>query len=394
MKQHTTPLIIKDETVEKLERVSLNAKDYDENWVQKICFENPSILPFEEIEPSFGGMISICRELTVDSGSIDLVYVNELGFITIGECKLWRNPEARRKVIGQVLDYAKDLSKWDYSKFEKECLKSRNNAENSLYDILQQGNPDVDEALFIDNIQKNLKRGRFLLAIIGDGIRENMEELAAYIHQNANLNFTICLIELPIYQSSTNEIIVTPRVLAKTLEIEKVVYRISDTPQEEKSVEDSTSDRGKSLSEQVFFEKLSASIGEEKTRQAQSFINLLIDELNIITTLGRGKRLSLNLKSPNGLYNFASLQEDGEIWFYGIVTKTEEIGDKQIGIGYLTALADAVGGKLDDSYKQWNWCVKKNGKYINITEYLEVKDQWLKIISDALDKISMLEENN
>jgi len=34
--------------------------------------------------------------------------LNDSGF-TIGECKLWRNPEARRKAVGQVLDYAKDL---------------------------------------------------------------------------------------------------------------------------------------------------------------------------------------------------------------------------------------------------------------------------------------------
>ncbi len=30
------------------------------------------------------------------------------------EAKLWRNPEARRKVIGQILDYAKELSRWNY----------------------------------------------------------------------------------------------------------------------------------------------------------------------------------------------------------------------------------------------------------------------------------------
>ena len=27
------------------------------------------------------------------------------------ECKLWRNPEARREVVGQILDYAKVLTR-------------------------------------------------------------------------------------------------------------------------------------------------------------------------------------------------------------------------------------------------------------------------------------------
>ena len=83
-----------------LEKISLHSRLYTEDWIQDICFNNPNLLPVGELEPTFAGMIPICRELSTESGSIDLVYVNESGFITIGECKLWRNPEARRKVIG------------------------------------------------------------------------------------------------------------------------------------------------------------------------------------------------------------------------------------------------------------------------------------------------------
>ena len=60
---------------------------------------------------------------------IDLIYLNDSGFITIWECKLWRNPEARRKVIGQVLDYAKDLAKLNFSDFQDFCIKARNGEE-------------------------------------------------------------------------------------------------------------------------------------------------------------------------------------------------------------------------------------------------------------------------
>ena len=97
---------------------------------------------------------------------------------------------------------------------------------------------------------------------------------------------------------------------------------------------------------------------------------------------------------PSGnTYNFASIQEDGEVWFYGIVIKTEEIGDKQIGINYLKNLASIVNGKLDDHYKEWQWCVKKDGNYINITEYLKNKLAWQKLISDTLDEINKLNED-
>lgn len=116
MKQHVTPLIVRAQKATRLERVSLHTDSYDENWIQQLCYENPTLLPIEDIEPSFSGIVPVCRELQTESGPCDLLYLNDDGFITVGECKLWRNPEARRKAVGQILDYAKDLCKWTYSK--------------------------------------------------------------------------------------------------------------------------------------------------------------------------------------------------------------------------------------------------------------------------------------
>ncbi|WP_430973279.1 hypothetical protein [Sunxiuqinia rutila] len=395
MKQHTTPIIISDSGIQKLDRISLNSKVYNEDWIQEICFQSPNLLPFEEIEPIFNGMIPICRELLVESGSVDLIFINESGFITIGECKLWRNPEARRKVIGQILDYAKDIAKWNYSKFEQECLKARKGNEKSLFDLVQNFCPDIEESSFIDNIQKNLSKGRFLLTLIGDGIRENMEELVKYIHREGNLNFTLALIEIPVFENQKNsEIIVTPRILAKTKEIERIVYKLSDDIQPDEIEHQKEENTSKTISEKVYFERLQKSIGKDQTKSFQTFIETLKTELNIIPKLGRGKTVSLNLKSANGIYNFASIQETGEVWFYGIVYNTELIGDKSIGVDYLKKLANIVNGEFFDTYKVWNWCVKKNGMYINITEYLKHQREWVNLISETLEKINRLEEDN
>jgi hypothetical protein len=84
MKQHTTPSVFVGNHATTLEKVPLGVGTYDEDWIQRICFENPTLLPVEELEPTFGGMIPICRELPTKSGSVDLVYLNEYGFITVG----------------------------------------------------------------------------------------------------------------------------------------------------------------------------------------------------------------------------------------------------------------------------------------------------------------------
>ena len=393
MKQHSNPIIIQNGNVQSLEKLSLGSSEYNESWIQKLCFENSTLLPLNEIEPTFGGMIPVCRELGTKSGFIDLIYLNESGFITIGECKLWRNPEARRKAVGQVLDYAKDLSSWDYSKLEKECLKARKDNKSSLYEIINEYYPEVEESTFIDNVQKNLKKGRFLLAIIGDGIRENMEELVEYIHRNGNLNFTLALIEIPIYKNpQVGDLIITPRILAKTKEIERIVYRQVDSGPEIVELKTDENSESKSISEKVFFERLENAIGSKNVNEVQDFILDLKNELNIIAKLGRGKKLSLNLKSPNDTYNFACIQEDGEVWFYGIVNKTQEIGDKQLGIDYLKKLATIVNASIDDSKKEWYWAVKRAGKYLKITEYMGSKKEWINQISRTLEAIGEIEE--
>jgi len=394
MRQYTTPLFIQDDKVESLERIDLTSKGYDEDWIQNLCFSNQNLLPIEEIETTFAGGIPICRELSVASGSVDLIYVNESGFITVGECKLWRNPEARRKVVGQILDYAKDISRWSYTKFEQECLRARGGNEKSLFEIIQEQHPDIDEIQFIDSVQKNLSLGRFMLAIIGDGIHQNTEQIMEYLDSYGHLNFSLGLIELSVYAKPDSDIrIVTPRILARTVEVEKHVYRIIDRSPEEDVSEIDAKETKQTISEQVFYEKLEKSIGKESSDDFKTFVKTLSNEVNITPKLGRGKILSLNLKSADGSFNFASIQDTGEVWFYGVVTKAEELGNKQVGLDYLRQLAEIVGGEFYDKYKEWSWCVKSNSdKYLQVTEYLKHTESWLELITATNAQITELSQ--
>lgn len=49
---------------------------------------------------------------------IDNLLLIPQGYPTIVETKLWRNPEARRNVVGQLIDYAKDISRWIFAELE------------------------------------------------------------------------------------------------------------------------------------------------------------------------------------------------------------------------------------------------------------------------------------
>ncbi len=199
-RQHSVPLILKRGQSQRLKRVCLDGNEgdaFNEDWLQNLIFENPNLLPVDEIEPAFSPLIPVCRELPTDAGPLDILFTNPRGMLTLVECKLWRNPEARRKVVGQILDYAKEFSKWNYEDLERAVRKASGEKMGRLYEMANPDpeNAEEEEEVFIDTVTKNLGKGRFLLLIVGDGIREGVEAISNFLHDYANLNFTFALVE-------------------------------------------------------------------------------------------------------------------------------------------------------------------------------------------------------
>ena len=147
----------------------------------------------------FSGPVPICTELNTPAGPIDNFMVTPSGLPVLVECKLWRNPEARREVVSQILDYAKELSRWSSSDVQREVSHRLKRDGNPLLDMVRAVDREVDEQQFNDALTANLRRGRFLLLIVGDGIREGVEAIAEYLQLHAGLHFSLGLVELPTY---------------------------------------------------------------------------------------------------------------------------------------------------------------------------------------------------
>ncbi len=141
------------------------------------------------------------RELNTPAGPIDVLYATPTGRLVALEAKLWRNPEARRKVIGQILDYAKELSRWSYDDLQREvacATRAETGHPGNLHALVRRRYPDTDECAFIDGVAKTLRKGEFLLLIVGDGIREGAASIAEFLEANGMLHFTFGLVEMAI----------------------------------------------------------------------------------------------------------------------------------------------------------------------------------------------------
>ena len=230
-RQHCTPILLKEDgTSSALAPLGLLRGDgaVSEADIQALVQAHPACLPIAEIDEMFVNPVPICRELSTPAGAIDNLMVTPSGLPVLVECKLWRNPEGRREVVGQILDYAKELSRWSSSDLQREVSRNLKRSGNALLELVRLADPQVKEIDFNDALTRNLRRGRFLLLIVGDGIREGVEAIAEYLHDHAGMHFSLGLVEMPIYVTPDGARVVVPRVLARTEILTRQVIAVPD----------------------------------------------------------------------------------------------------------------------------------------------------------------------
>jgi hypothetical protein len=231
-RQHSIPLLLSlgSGVAKPLKPVAQQggSEAVTEAYIQALIHEHPACLPIAEIDAMFSGPVPICTELNTSAGPIDNFMVTPSGLPVLVECKLWRNPEARREVVSQILDYAKELSRWSSSDVQREVTRGLKRDGNPLLDMVRAVDPAVDEQQFNDALTANLRRGRFLLLIVGDGIREGLEAIAEYLQLHAGLHFSLGLVELSIYVMPNGDRLVAPRVLARTAVVTRNVVAVPD----------------------------------------------------------------------------------------------------------------------------------------------------------------------
>lgn len=334
-RQHAPLILIENrQSARTLQPVSLQAGKlvggYDEAWVRDLVFDHPAAVPLQEIDSSFGPLIPVCKELdTRIAGFADALFINHLGMPTLVECKLWRNPEARREVVGQILDYARVLRRWTYTDLQREAARARKEQGFDLFAFVRTQYPDLEQAAFVDNVTRNLAQGRLLLLILGDGIREGVEAIAEYIQDHAGLHFTFGLVEAQVFELGGGQRIVQPRVLARTLIVNRTVV---DLAQPTLVIQDSVEE-----------EQAEA---ERPVNDWQTWVNQFWSEL--LSTL-RLDDADQRLANPTLKSNiFFDLPMKG-MWLTAYFSQKERLIGVFLGMDRTSAMAMEIGSRLEQA---------------------------------------------
>ena len=86
---------------------------------------------------------------------------------------------------------------------------------------------DRPESEFVDAVTNNLRRGRIVVLVVGDGIRKETERPVEGLQSHAGFHFTFALVELGVYRVPGGDgLLVVPNALAQTQLIDRGVVRL------------------------------------------------------------------------------------------------------------------------------------------------------------------------
>lgn len=388
-----------------LARASLQKRgdgaEYDEAWLQSLLHRHPEVFPLTQIDAGWGRAVSVCRELVLTfgtgrSGALDNLYVTTSGGLVIVEAKLWRNPEARRSVVAQAMEYASAIFRMGVEGLQLAISRARaacgEDPNTTLFELAAEAGTELDEPQFLDALSRNLQRGRAVVAVVGDGIREDILPLAEILQGHAGHRFTFALVELGVYNMpESGGRLIVPSILAQTSLIERGVVKIQepasaqgarivvDEPENLAGTWSASSRRSMSIGEDEFYDLLG-----QRDPEAPGFLK---DFLARAETLGiradRQSGLSLKHEAPAGNdLNLGTVTKDGFL----DTSPSSWFGRTEAGHRYNSRLAALIGGFVRDMKSGRESAVRTaNGRMPRMTDFLpQHAEAWLHAIEEYL----------
>lgn len=195
-------LLIEGENTKVVEKTKFTEEGKLQDYLEKY----PPLIPLAEIVEGASDLLCIGREVGAGSGAVDLLFIDKDGLLTVVETKLAKNPEARRTVIGQIIEYASYISQWtvdDVYRIANEYLKS------NLDEVMQKmSEGEFSDDNFRSNIEQNLKSGKIRLIIAVDELIEPLRAMVTFL--NSFSNFDILLLQVSSFEESKTRKVLIP----------------------------------------------------------------------------------------------------------------------------------------------------------------------------------------
>lgn len=300
------------------------------------------------------------------------------------EAKLWKNPQARREVVAQALDYVAALTGLTYDGFEASCRKGQGMTVATLHALVAERADALCEDAFVDAVTRNLRFGRVLVIALGDGIRSEAEALADLLQSHAGAHFTFALVELATWRNPlTHELIALPSTLLRTAMITRGVVTVEDgVAKVQPAAPAAEQPKPATITEELFFEAL-AKKEPGAPASIRAFLAKLEDQ-EVYPDFLASLNLKAELPGATRDTNFGYVTKGGKLWTDTLAWTAPA----EVALAYNTKLAGLIDGEVAYTGSGHSY-VSTNGKSApKVTALLPAHEgEWLDAIRTAADAI-------
>lgn len=191
-----------------------------EEALQTLLEKYPELLPGKQMDPESDDpprFVLLRREMPVGAWAIDHLLVDQQGVLTLVETKLVQNPEARREVIGQIMEYAANsANSWGNGQARQKAEEFWSKQGKNVDDVIRaKFGGDVDIEAFWSTVEENLRQGKIRLVVLGDELRPEVRRIIEYL--NAEMSTAeIYGLELRCYADESSHLVLVPHLVGQT----------------------------------------------------------------------------------------------------------------------------------------------------------------------------------
>ena len=189
--------------------------------LQSLLQNYPELIPGKQIEPDSDDpprFVLLRREMPVSGMSLDHLFVDQRGILTLVEAKLMQNPELRvRDVIGQIIEYAANaFDLWASGAARQYAAEYWNRQGSELDDVLIEAfGEEIEIEGFWDLVESNLRQGQIRMIIAADELRPEVRRMIEYLNSEMQ-NAEVLGLELKCYGSDADSVVMVPTISGRS----------------------------------------------------------------------------------------------------------------------------------------------------------------------------------
>ncbi len=206
-----------DGRLEPLEETLFSSEDE----LQTLLAEHPELLDGEQICPGDARRwILVTREKGIAPSegeavrwSVDHLLIDQDAVPTLAEVKRGSNPEIRRSIVGQLLEYAAHASEWTPEELRGALLAQGRDARKEIAALLRtEDEADVDA--FWKDVSTNLAAKRLRLLFVADRIPDRLARVVEFLNGQMP-SIEVLAVEIKRFHGPSSQTLV-PRVIGRT----------------------------------------------------------------------------------------------------------------------------------------------------------------------------------